>query len=168
MDQIVIEAIDDAPTKFSFYCVNDVPPGFEGEGYALKFRITLKGEAEWTGRIGDCHIVNYNLKSLAYIPGLIPFSNSQPEPSPMVDSWRGCPYPGYQYPFIWSIDRTPDEFKEYLNEMVDFLYDSQQWYYEKFGVLGPGASAYIWNRWDTLAYGPADTWTMYHFGTDDA
>ena len=48
------------------------------------------------------------------------------------------------------------------------MLDSQKWYQKKFGVLGPGASAYVWDRWDCLKYGEPDTFTMYHWGDDEA
>ncbi|MGP5481319.1 hypothetical protein, partial [Pseudomonas helleri] len=87
-----------------------------------------------------------------YCPGVIPFSNIYAEGTDQIGAWHGMPYPGYQYPFIYCVDPL-DEYGPKLNQMVEFLYDSQQWYAQKFGQLGPGASAYVWNRWDNYKYG---------------
>ncbi|EED6472299.1 phage tail protein, partial [Salmonella enterica subsp. enterica serovar Derby] len=43
-------------------------------------------------------------------------------------------------------------------------HDSQTNYQAQLGELGPGCAAYIWNRWDNYTYGPADTWTTFHWG----
>lgn len=76
------------------------------------------------------------------------------------DGWRGLPYPGYQHPFIYVHEKEDER----LNNMINFMYDSQQAYFNKFGVLGPGAAAYVWNRWDNIKYGTPDTFTFYHWG----
>jgi hypothetical protein len=97
---------------------------------------------------------------------VIPFSNIYSDGTEQIGAWHGMPYPGYQYPLIFCLE--PETYSVELGNMVDFLYDSQQWYQQKFGVLGPGAAAYIWNRWDNYRYGPADTWTQYHWGDGNA
>lgn len=166
VDQISI-AIDDmlgaTAADFSWYCVNDIPPTFAGHtAWTNKFSITLKGEAAFNARLGDCDMVNPNYNPLAYTPGVIPFSNNATNGIVEFDGWRGLPYPGYQHPFIYVHENEPER----LNNMVNFLYDSQQAYFTKFGVLGPGAAAYVWNRWDNIKYGTADTFTFYHWGSD--
>lgn len=164
VDQINIEVVDmlgDATADFSWYCVNDIPPTFAGHhAWTNTFNITVKGEAEFTMRLGDCDMINPNFNPLAYTPGVIPFSNNATEGIVEFDGWRGLPYPGYQHPFIYVHEKEDVR----LNNMINFMYDSQQAYFNKFGVLGPGAAAYVWNRWDNIKYGTPDTFTFYHWG----
>lgn len=164
VDQIsvgVVDMLGATSADFSWYCVNDIPPTFTGhKAWTNKFNVTVKGDAEYTMRLGDCDMVNPNYNPLAYTPGVIPFSNNATEGIVEFDGWRGLPYPGYQHPFIY----VHEDENERLNNMVDFMYDSQQAYFDKFGVLGPGAAAYVWNRWDNIKYGTADTFTFYHWG----
>jgi len=162
--------MDDSDTNltFEYYCVNDLPPAFaEQDGYTLQYRLTVSGQAQFRALVGDCTIRDYRNDSLAYCPGVIPFSNIYSEGADQIGAWHGMPYPGYQYPFIYCVDPL-DQYVNELKHMVDFLYDSQQWYQQRFGQLGPGASAYVWNRWDNYKYGDPDTWTMHHWGTGTA
>lgn len=156
--------------RFSFYCFDDVPKLYDGtESTTHYFRIDIAGEEGYTAKIGDCTIKDYKLGAVAYTPGVIPFSNNPLPDSPTFDAWRGLPYPGYQYPFIYTHDEArPGRWDEKLRNMCHFMLDSQKWYQKKFGVLGPGASAYVWDRWDCLKYGEPDTFTMYHWGDDEA
>lgn len=166
--QINIEVVDmlgSATADFSWYSVNDIPPTFTGhKAWTNTFSITVKGEAEFTMRLGNCDMINPNYNPLAYTPGVIPFSNNATEGIVEFDGWRGLPYPGYQHPFIYVHENE----NERLNNMVSFLYDSQQAYFQKFGELGPGAAAYVWNRWDNIKYGTPDTFTFYHWGDGHA
>lgn len=165
---VLMDDSSDTNLTFSYYCINDVPPAFAAEdGYTLNYRLTIKGQAHFRALVGDCTIVNYRDDSLAYCPGVIPFSNIYAEGTDQIGAWHGMPYPGYQYPLIYCVDPL-NEYGPKLNQMVEFLYDSQQWYAQKFGQLGPGASAYVWNRWDNYKYGDPDTWTMYHWSTGTA
>lgn len=163
---------DDSSTvnaTFSYYCINDIPPRYtEDDGYTMNFRITLgcKDATGFNALLGNCKIVDYRDDNLAYTPGLIPFSNIYEEGTDQLGAWHGMPYPGYQYPFIYSLE--PVKYARQLNNMVDFLYDSQLYYNTTIGVMGPGASAYIWNRWDNYKYGTPDTFTMYHWGDGTA
>ena len=157
----------DTNLTFEYYCINDLPPTFaEDDGYTLKYRLTVSGGNPFLALLGDCTVRGYRDDSLAYTPGLIPFSNIYEEGSAQIGAWHGMPYPGYQYPFIYCLE--PVKYSRHLSNMIDFLYDSQQWYYTRFGQLGPGASAYIWNRWDNYKYGAPDTFTMYHWGDGTA
>ena len=164
VSQMKIEVVDmlgSATADFSWYCVNDIPPTFAGHrAWTNTFNITVKGEAEFTMRLGDCDMINPNFNPLAYTPGVIPFSNNATEGIVEFDGWRGLPYPGYQHPFIYVHEKEDVR----LNNMINFMYDSQQAYFNKFGVLGPGAAAYVWNRWDNIKYGTPDTFTFYHWG----
>lgn len=164
VSQMKIEVVDmlgAATADFSWYCVNDIPPTFAGHrAWTNTFNITVKGEAEFTMRLGDCDMINPNFNPLAYTPGVIPFSNNATEGIVEFDGWRGLPYPGYQHPFIYVHEKEDVR----LNNMINFMYDSQQAYFNKFGVLGPGAAAYVWNRWDNIKYGTPDTFTFYHWG----
>lgn len=155
-------------TKFAYYVLNDIPPLFTGtDGYIMMYRIICKGDSAYKVTVGDCTMTNFRNDSLYKTPGVIPFSNIYQSNAEEFDGWHGMPYPGYQHPMIW-IDTMNEDNGTKFNNMVDFMYESQQWYYNKFGVLGPGASAYIWNRWDNFKYGTPDTWTMYHWGKDTA
>lgn len=163
---------DDSDSKngnFSYYCINDIPPRCtDSDGYTLNFRLTL-GTTDTAGMsalIGDCTVIDYRLDSLSYTPGLIPFSNIYEDGTDQIGAWHGMPYPGYQYPFIYTVSDSNQDVR--LTNMVDFLYDAQQWYFSRFGELGPVASAYVWNRWDNIKYGSPDTFTMYHWGDGKA
>lgn len=164
VDQVSI-VIDDmlgsTEAKFSWYCVNDIPPTFSGHtAWTKKFSITMQGQDAFTALLGDCDMQNPNYNPLKYTPGVIPFSNNATDGIVEFDGWRGLPYPGYQHPFIYVHENEDER----LNNMIDFLYDSQQAYWKKIGELGPGAAAYVWNRWDNIKYGTADTFTFYHWG----
>ncbi|WP_299262883.1 phage tail protein [uncultured Psychrosphaera sp.] len=167
---VVLENSSDLNKTFTLYCVNEIPPLFtEADGYTSKFSITISSPDElgYTAVIGDCTMLDYRNDSLAYTPGLIPFSNIYESDSEQFGAWHGLPYPGYQSPTMYCLGFSDNDDVK-LNNVVDFLYDSQQYHYDLFGVLGPGASAYIWDRWDNLEYGPADTFTMYHWGDGHA
>ncbi len=160
--------LDDTPVGatgwLEWYCINDVPPRFDSDSaYTMMFSVTFSGDEAFNALLGDCRIEKYRDDNLAYTPGVIPFSNNLDPFSQQFDGWHGMPYPGYQYPWIWAI--TDDDAP--LNNMVEFLYDSQQAYKRRFGVLGPGAAAYYWNRWDSLSYGPADTFAFTHWGNGE-
>lgn len=165
IDQVTIlpdSAVENA--HFSWYCVNDVPPLFNADdGWTLTFRIVIRGGSAFTGKVGDCTIKDYRLDSLAYCPGTIPFSNIYSEGTYQLGAWHGMPYPGYQYPFMYTI-HTDDRYKDWLLNQIRFMHDSQTNYQAQLGELGPGCAAYIWNRWDNYSYGPADTWTTFHWG----
>lgn len=168
VDQVTLlmENSGDVNLDFQYYVINDLPVRYELEdGYTFKYRITISGDEAFTAKIGDCTVIDYRNDSLAYTPGVIPFSNIYEEGVYEIGAWHGMPYPGYQYPFIYVYDYTKET---ELNNMIDFMYDSQEAYHSKFGVYGPGMSAYIWNRWDNYKYGDPDTWTMYHWGDDHA
>lgn len=168
VDQLVILLDNELDTNkhFSWYCVNEVPPLFtQQDGWTLTFQLMTNCTEAYKVKMGDCTIIDYRHDSLNYCPGVIPFSNIYSEGSDQLGAWHGLPYPGYQYPFLYCHDPA---YESKMNKQIDFLYDSQQWYYQRFGVLGPGASAYIWNRWDATVYGDPDTWTMYHWGDQDA
>lgn len=171
IEQIIV-ILDQEPTTpqtFQYYCVNDVPPTFDGTGwYTIKYRITLDCDVAYTATMGNCTMSTFRTDSLNYCPGCIPFSNIYNVGSPQIGAWHGIPYPGYQYPFVFLWNPDDPTMPTKLNNMVDFLYDAQQWYYSQFGQLGPVASAYIWDRWDAVEYGPPNTWTMYNWGDEDA
>lgn len=166
--QIVLPTGATSGAELSYYCVNDVPPRYDWSlAYTIRYRLTLSADAPYTAKLGDCTVIGYEQNNLAYTQGVVPFSNIYNVASQQFDGWHGMPYPGYQYPFIFVYDNTPLGHTR-MNNMVDFLYDSQTWYAERFGQLGPGASAYVWNRWDNFKYGVADTFTMYHWGGGSA
>ncbi|GAB7531609.1 hypothetical protein PS3A_40230 [Pseudomonas sp. 3A(2025)] len=164
---VLLENGSDTNISWTYAYINDVPPLYVLEdGYSLLYRVTLSCSEPFTALLGDCTVIGYRDDSLAYTPGVIPFSNIYEEGSEQIGAWHGMPYPGYQYPMIYCLE--PQKYARHLTSMVDFMYDSQQWYYAKFGELGPGASAYIWNRWDNYKYGSPDTFTMYHWGDGTA
>lgn len=165
--QVMLDSSADRNKTFAYYCINDVPPTYKLEdGYTLKYRVTLQGSEEFDALLGDCTVLNYRDDSLAYCPGVIPFSNIYTEGTDQIGAWHGMPYPGYQYPLIYCFDL--DAYGRHLTNMVDFLYDAQQWYAGHIGELGPVAPAYVWNRWDNYKYGQADSFTQYHWGDGTA
>jgi len=166
-----LEYADEADMTFAFYALNGLPEIFEREdGFIRKFTLITECAEAFSATAGNCTVVDFRNDSLAYTPGIIPFSNNYVVGTDQIDSWHGMPYPGYQYPVIFVVPNGGAEAGAQLrlNNMVDFLYDSQQWYALQFGVMGPGASAYVWDRWDNRAYGPPNTFTMYHWGDDEA
>ncbi|MBS1079236.1 hypothetical protein [Gluconobacter kondonii] len=169
LDQVTIlpDAGASAATYFELFCLNDPPPTFTGQGFTIKYDLIMSGDAAFTALVGDCTILNYLKDALFCTPGVIPFSNIYDPGSTVIDAWHGCPYPGYQYPWIYVYASHPDR-ALFLNNMVEFLWESQQWYQKTFGIIGPSASTYIWNRWDNYKYGTPDTWTMYQWGQDTA
>lgn len=170
VSQLTIYLDDDSLTDkhFSYYCVNDIPPQYTlDDGYTLKYRVTLSCDEAFNAVLGDCTVIGFRDDSLLYTPGCVPYSNIYVEGSMQFDGWHGMPYPGYQYPFMFCHTLDSSTITK-LGNMIDFLYDSQQWYNSQFSILGPVASAFIWDRWDNYKYGPANTWTMYNWGTDEA
>lgn len=167
-DQITFIRDSEEPgtrATFEIYCINAVPTRFAGSSYyTVKFSFSGSCASYFQWKVGNCKIDNYMPGSLNYTPGVIPFSNIYNEDTPVMDAWHGLPYPGYQSPMIYSIEY--DDLR--LNNIVNFLYDSQVAYTTKFGITGPGMSAYIWDRWDAIKYGPPNTWTMYHWGDGHA
>ena len=147
-----------------YYCVNELPELFDADdGYTMTYRVVLSGKDKWRGFLGDCTIEDFRLDSLAYCPGIIPFSNIYAEGTEQIGGWHGMPYPGYQWPMMYCI-QGDNAYDLWFNNQVDFLYDSQIEYEKQVGELGPGCAAYIWNRWDNYKYGEPDTWTTFHWG----
>jgi hypothetical protein len=160
----IYELEKDDSSEITWYCFNDVPPHFNDlEGWTHKFSITLSGNDSFEGLIGDCDISYNDLNKLAYTPGVIPFSNNSTKDSSQFDSWRGLPYPGYQHPFIYIYEENA---QIHLENMCQFLFDAQKAYEDKFKIKGPVAMAYVWNRWDNIEYGEADTFIFNHWGSD--
>ena len=163
----------DAPAtnaEFSYYALNTPPPRFSDTNvFVTKYRVTIVGEDAFTAKLGDCTVTNSKNGNLFCVPGVVPFSNIYVVGAEQFGAWHGMPYPGYQYPWLFVHATTgssdPDVM---LNNSVHFLWDSQRYVKEEMGVLGPGASAFIWDRWDNAGYGETNTWTMYHWGDGHA
>ncbi|WP_224792140.1 hypothetical protein [Pseudomonas fluorescens] len=82
----------DTNLTFEYYCVNELPPAFaEEDGYTLQYRLTVSGQAQFRALVGDCTIQDYRNDSLAYSPGVIPFSNIYSEGSDQIGVWHGMP-----------------------------------------------------------------------------
>lgn len=171
-DQLVVVLDDGSMTNisWSYYCINEKPPTYDlPDAYTMRFRITLSCGEPFTAYLGDCTALEVRDDPLAYTPGVIPFSNIYAEGTDQISSWRGMPYPGYQYPLIYCLDNTGNNtHRRHMENMVNFLYDAQLAYQSMIGELGPVASAYIWNRWDNFKYGAPDQFTMYHWGDGKA
>lgn len=155
LDQIEVRLENDADTsvEFSYYCINDLPPLFtDSDGWTYKFRLAFRCTEAFHALLGDCTILEPRLDSLAYCPGIIPFSNIYAEGTPMIGYWHGMPYPGYQYPLMYCLQ--PDErYDWWLQNQIDFLWDSQEAYWHQTNEMGPGCAAYVWNRSDNYKYG---------------
>lgn len=165
LGQITI-LLDGADTNatFSYYAVNTPPPTLEPDGYTMTYRMALSCADPFTALVGDCFIINQRLDTLNYCPGVIPFSNAYSEGSEQIGSWRGMPYPGYQYPMMYAIHTDNNYYATWLNNQVAFLRDSQLAYAQQVPETGPGCAAYVWYRWDSLSYGQPDTWVTTHWG----
>lgn len=158
-----------ANATFDYYVVNDIPPLFNiANGWTMTYRMMINSSEPWKAVVGDCTIIDYRLDSLAYCPGTIPFSNIYSEGTDQIGAWHGMPYPGYQYPFMYTIHKHPENYAWWFQNQIDFLFESQAAYSAKVGEFGPGCAAYIWNRWDNYKYGEPDTWTNYHWGDGTA
>lgn len=169
LDQIQVSPSDDVTNVyFEYYCVNDMPPAFNRrDGYVTRYTITLDSDKMYTGYVGNCDIEDPREDYLAYCPGLIPFSNIYEPDSNEIGPWHGLPYPAYQAPSMYALGiGTNQEIR--LKNSIEFMYDAQQWYFKTFGVLGPTAQAYIWDRWDSIEFGPPDTFTNNHWGDGKA
>lgn len=176
--QVTIRPDDDnlVGAEISFYCINEIPKRrssvSSANAYVMKYRMTVNsGDYSYVYYVGDCDVLNPLESNLYCTPGVIPFSNIYNENTSQFDGWHGMPYPGYQHPFIYLHREdmpNPEDYKLRLNNMIEFMYQSQVAYTNKFGIVGPGMSAYIWDRWDNYKYGTPNTWTMYHWGTDKA
>lgn len=167
--QVLLDAAD-TNAEFSYYAVNTPPPRFSAtDVFVTKYRVTIVGEDAFTAQLGDCTVKNSKNGALFCVPGVIPFSNIYTVGSEQFGAWHGMPYPGYQYPWLFIHATTgssdPDTM---LENSIHFLWDSQRFVKEEMGVFGPGASAFVWDRWDNVAYGDANTWTMYHWGDGHA
>lgn len=161
----------DANTSFGLAALNSLPPTYsKDDGYTMLFNITFYLAKAGTALLGDCTIKGQRLDPLPYTPGIIPFSNNYVPNAPTFDSWRGQPYPGYQYPFYYVVQNYTENPNQgtMIQNVCQFLYDSQVWYHDRFGIWGPGASAYVWDRWDRPDGETPNTWTMYHFGDSTA
>lgn len=145
-------------TKFEFYCVNDLPPTFSEvitePTYISHFKLLYEGSAEATLKIGDCYPVSALSNDLDYTPGAVTFSNNFSSDTGRLAGYRGIPYMGYQYPLIYV---HHSRFRAHLYNITRFLYDSQQDYYQRRGVLGPVPGGYVWMRWDNTKSGPPQT-----------
>lgn len=165
---VILENGSDTEKNFTLYCVNDIPELFNSaDGWTHYYSVTFSAPSIYRVVLGDCTIIDFRVDSLDYCPGVIPFSNIYQEESEQIGAWHGLPYPGYQAPVIYALEFSENDFTK-LNNCIDFLYDSQRAFYSQFGELGPGASAYVWDRWDALEYGDVGTWTMYHWGDSRA
>lgn len=154
---------------FAYYCVNDMPPAFTADdAYVVRYAITADSNQTYELLVGDCDIRDPRDDFLDYCPGLIPFSNIYEPDSNEIGPWHGLPYPGYQAPSMYCLGLGTDDQALRLKNSIDFMYDSQQWYHKEFGVLGPGAQAYIWDRWDAIEYGTPGNFTNNHWGTGKA
>lgn len=157
-----------AGSFISIHAINLVPDSYNvDDGYTILFTLKATLEGPGTFRIGDCTILNQRQDPLPYTPGLIPFSNNYVPNAPTFDGWHGQPYPGYQHPWVFLDSDDPNR-DLMINNVIQFWVDSQDWYHNKFGIWGPGASAYVWDRWDAPSGLEPNTFTMYHFGTQDA
>ncbi|HHT0983229.1 TPA: hypothetical protein ACTYAW_000202 [Enterobacter hormaechei] len=170
---LVDDPVDGVSGRIDWYCVNELPELYDDGGtgdYSVLVNLTFNDSTSsgYTARLGDCTIKQYMLSSLAYTPGLIPFSNITDPYAQLYSGWRGLPYPGYQLPTIWCFKGTTID-TERLNNSINFLCDAQDWFTNKFHptLPGPCAQAFVWNRQDALAYLPegekVDTFIMDHF-----
>ena len=170
LEQISITPDDSVlePIEFEYYCVNEMPPAYDSDDmYVVRYTVTLNNQTAFVGKLGNCDVLDAREDSLKYSPGLIPFSNIYEPGSNEIGPWHGLPYPGYQAPSMYCLGLGENQ-EIRLKNSIDFMYDSQAWYEKRYGVLGPTASAYIWDRWDAVEFGPADTFTEYHWGDGKA
>lgn len=92
---------------------------------------------------------------LPYTPHIAPYTANSIDGQ--LIEWRGAPGIGYQDPVLWS--RLGNNTS--LEIMLDFMEDSQNEYFDRYGTLGPFVPSYVWDRFDLEATAAAaDTWTF--------
>ena len=104
--------------------MNAVPPRFNSaDTFVTKYRLTIAGSAAFNANVGDCTAINVLSGLLYCVPGVVPFSNIYVVGSEAFGAWHGLPYPGYQYPWLFtnaSFNTTDPE--TMLNNSIEFLY----------------------------------------------
>lgn len=115
-------------------------------------------------RIGSVRFENTAAKDL-YTPGIVPYLDEAIPLCGSVNPLERLCYPGYQYPhlFLYNDYLSIDERKKIIKNTVAFWRDTQSYYASVFGVTGPVAGAYVWDRWDTPTY-LRRGFSMLHFG----
>ncbi|HFH2613888.1 TPA: hypothetical protein ACGJO2_002899, partial [Escherichia coli] len=136
------DPIDGVSGRIDWYCINDLPELYNDGGtgdYSVLVNLTFNDSTDsgYTARLGNCTIRDYMLDSLAYTPGLIPFSNITDPYAQLYSGWRGLPYPGYQLPTVWCFKGTTIDTVR-LNNSIKFLCDSQDGFTNKFHPTVPG------------------------------
>lgn len=146
------------------YALNALPelydPAVHGP-YLVHNVMTISGDAT-TGKFkfGDVTVEKPVKDNLAYAPGIIPFSSNYNPNTGNYAAWRGQPYTGYQYGWVWRDDPLR------WGLLVKYHKDASDAYpVNHGGVMGPTMPAYVWDRWDNDTYGPANSW-QDHFFTD--
>lgn len=154
---------DDANVGWtSVFTFNAMPIAIDHPMFIQYYTLTASFDAPTVAKVGDCYCPIHRFDGLAYTPGTIPFSNIYNSDSEQFDAWHGCPYPGYQSIYVYC-DYVGVDKDTLISNMLDFLYDSQQAYFAFIGTMGPCMAEYVWNRWDCLSQGPADTWINMQF-----
>ena len=161
---IVLDGRNDHRAHFSYYAINTPPPLLQPDGWTMGYRMRLSCAQPWTALVGECTAMDHRLDALAYCPGVVPFSNIYAAGAQQIGSWRGMPYPGYQYPMVYAIHSDNSRYATWMRNQVAFLRDSQLAYAQQVPEVGPGCAAYVWDRWDSHPYGKADTWVTTHWG----
>ncbi|MBS97081.1 MAG: hypothetical protein CMI01_00170 [Oceanospirillaceae bacterium] len=92
---------------------------------------------------------------LPYSPHIAPYTANSIDGQ--LIEWRGAPGIGYQDPVVWSrLNNSAG-----LKGMLDFMEDSQNEYFERYGQRGPFMPSYVWDRFDLQATDAApNTWTF--------
>ena len=92
---------------------------------------------------------------LQYMPGVSPFTANYINGENV--GWRGPVYTGYQYPSVW--DFVPGQ-QNNSQRILDYLIAAQAAYTAVHpGITGPFAPVYILDRYDSVQYAPAGTFT---------
>lgn len=88
-----------------------------------------------------------------YAPWVFPFTFNTL--GSVLNSWRGCPYVGYQAPWVWA----NMELQDGVDTSLEFLRDAQMAYYTELQDNKFFKPVFIWNRWDSVKYGEANTFS---------
>ncbi|WP_196223928.1 hypothetical protein [Burkholderia cenocepacia] len=162
LTQVIFEIADgDMYASISTYTWGEVPRFYQPNGeWSTQWFMHVSDSSAFTWLVGDVTIKNQQNGALNYTPGVVPFSNQYVPTLQRTQFWRGTPYAGYQYPVNWLNGNLPDI---YVNNTIDFWYDSQIAYQKKIGVLGPFCPLYVWPRYDNIGEGAINT---FDWGTD--
>lgn len=149
-----------AQSSMDLYCFGTIPPFYSGTGYMNHWKWMVVTHNEFVCNIGDCEVLGTLELRAKYTPGVIPFSTNYSQKKGKREYYRGTPYTGYVYPAQWLLAGYMDG----VQNCIDYWYDAQEDWKQKYGIYGPLAPVYVWPRWDNVQYGAPETFVYVEWG----